>query len=90
MMTFSQIATATLDQLTDELAAAGWDSSQTELHDAKEAVARLLCEMRGPFDLLDEDNDTIRRATTEETVESVLAGPAGWILVDNERCYVAE
>jgi len=42
MMTFDQIATATLDQLTDELAAAGWDSCETSIDAARESVARLL------------------------------------------------
>ena len=43
-MKFNEIATATLDQLTDELAAAGWDSTQTEIGEAREAVANLLLE----------------------------------------------
>lgn len=89
MMTLDQIATANLDQLTDELAAAGWDSTQTELRDAQEAVARLLCEANGDYDLRDERNDLIREATTDEVVESVLAGPEGWIEVDGRKCYVS-
>ena len=90
MMTIDQIATAPLDRLTAELAAAGWDSTQTELSDAREAVARLLYSDVGPFLLCDSENgDTIRRATEAETVESVLAGPEGHIMVDGRRCYVA-
>jgi hypothetical protein len=89
MMTIDQIATASIDQLTDELAAAGWDSAQTELSDAREAAARLLHSAAGPFDLIDsETNDVIREATESETVESVLAGPEGHITVDGRRCYV--
>lgn len=44
MMTFSEVATATLDQLTDELAAAGWDSCETSVESARESMARLLAE----------------------------------------------
>lgn len=45
MMTFAQIKTATLDQLTDELVAAGWDSTQTDVTEAREAVTNLLLEV---------------------------------------------
>jgi hypothetical protein len=89
MMHIDQIATATLEQLTDELAAAGWDSTQADIREAREAVARLLHETAGPFDLRGEDNETIRKATVEETVASILAGAEGWIRVDGVRCYVA-
>jgi len=90
MMKFSQIATASLDQLTDELASAGWDSTQTDIRDARDAVARLLHETVGPFDIRDsETNDDLREATADETAESVCAGPEGHILVDGRRCYVA-
>jgi hypothetical protein len=91
MMNFSQIATATLDQLTAELAAACWDSTQTETYDAREAVARMLYEIVGPFDLCDsETNDDIREATDDEAAESVNAGPGGHILVAGRKCYVAQ
>lgn len=42
MMTLAQINDATLDQLTDELGAAGWDSEEYRLITARESVARLL------------------------------------------------
>lgn len=45
MMTIAQVKTATLDQLTDELAAAGWDSTQQTLDEAREAVTRLLTQV---------------------------------------------
>jgi inactivated superfamily I helicase len=45
MMTIEQVQTATLDQLTDELAAAGWDSTQQTLGEAREAVLALLAEV---------------------------------------------
>lgn len=89
MMTYDQIATATMEQLTDELAAAGWESTQTEIREAREAVARLLYETAGPFELRAEFIGTIRKATADEAVESVLAGPEGWIMVDGVRCYVS-
>ena len=90
MMTLAQVSTATLDQLTDELAAAGWDSTQTDVHDAREAVVRLMHETCGPFDLHDETNDVIGEATVEQAVASVLAGPEGWINSRGTCCYVAE
>lgn len=90
MLHFNDIPLATLEQLTDELAAAGWDSTQTEIHDAREAVARLLHETVGPFDLQDSaTNDVLRPATADEAAESVNAAAEGHILVDGRRCYVA-
>ena len=90
MLHFNEISNATLDQLTDELAAAGWDSTQTEIGDAREAVARLLHETVGPFDLQDSaTNEVIRTATADEAAESANAGAEGHILVDGRRCYVA-
>lgn len=44
MMTFSQINIATLDQLTDELAAAGINADGLELQQAREGVVNLLLE----------------------------------------------
>jgi hypothetical protein len=88
MMTLTQVAVANLETLTDELAAAGWGSTQTSVSEAREAVVRLLCEVSGPFDLCDENNDTVREATTDEVIESVMAGAEGWISVDGKRCYV--
>jgi hypothetical protein len=88
MMSLLEVAVANLETLTNELAAAGWDSTQTEVRDAREAVARLLCEANGPYELCDENNDTIRDATVEEVIESVLAGAEGWIMVDGVKCYV--
>lgn len=46
-MNFDEIATASLDALTDELAAAGWDSTQTDIGEAREAVTNLLLETKG-------------------------------------------
>jgi hypothetical protein len=90
MIHYTEIANATLDQLTDELAAAGWDSTQTEIGDAREAVARLLHETVGPFDLQDSETDeVIRAATADEAAESANAGAEGHILIDGRRCYVA-
>jgi hypothetical protein len=89
MMTLNQVAVADLDTLTDELGAACWESNQTCVHEAREAVARLLCEYAdSPFGLYDEDDRRISDATTDQVVESVQAGPEGWILVDGVRCYV--
>ena len=89
MMAYNEIRNATLDQLTDELAAAGWDSTQTELYEARDAVARLICETQ-ELDLHDyRTGDSIRKATADEAGESINAGDEGVITVDCQRCYVA-
>ena len=44
MMTYDKIATATFDDLTSELAAAGWDSTQQTIEEARYAVYRLIDE----------------------------------------------
>ena len=91
-MNFSQIATASLDELNDELAAAGWESRISSRPDARCAVARLLHETFGPFDLRDsETNENIRDATAAEAADCVSAGSEGHILdLDGRKCYVAE
>jgi hypothetical protein len=89
-LTLDQLATATADRLTDELAAAGWDSTTRPVNELRADVARLLHEFWGPFDLTDERGEVIREATLGETIDSVLAGPEGWIEVDGQRCYVTE
>ena len=89
-LTLATLHNADADRLTDELAAAGLDSTERPLNELRADVARLLAETFGPFDLCDEAGDTIREATTDETVESVQSGPEGWIEVDGRRCYVQE
>jgi len=44
MMKSNEVSTATLEQLTNELAAAGWDSTQTNIEDAREAVLNLIAD----------------------------------------------
>lgn len=89
MMTLTQAGQASLDELNAELGAAGHYSGNTELYDARAAIAHVLYVHSGPFDLLDsETNDVIREATYQETVDSLLASPEGHILVDGRRCYV--
>jgi len=91
MMTLRKIAMSKLDELTSELAAAGWDSTQTDTRVARDAVARMLHETVGPFDLRDsETNETLRKATADETANSANAGPWGHILVDGRKCYVTQ
>jgi hypothetical protein len=88
MIHCTEISTATLDRLTDELAAAGWDSDETSLHAARESVARLINSCVG-LDLIDsETNEVIRKSTDDEAAESVNAGAEGHIDVDGRRCYV--
>jgi hypothetical protein len=52
----SDLDEATLDQLTDELAAAGWESGQSTEDDARKAVRKLLSETFAKFEALAEFN----------------------------------
>lgn len=86
----ADLFTASTDRLNEELAATGSDCIGAYRFKLVEAVVRLMHRDYGPFDLLDEAGNVIREATAEETAESVLAGPEGWIEVDGQRCYVSE
>jgi hypothetical protein len=88
MMTFSQIATADLGQLTDELAAAGWDSTQADICDARDALARLLNEVSGMRLYDSETNEPVGDATDDQAAESARS-IEGHILVDGRKCYVS-
>ena len=98
MMTYDQIATATLEQLTDELAAAGWDSTQTDIRDAREAVRCLLLEMSGVPSFrfaTDSETGTIEAKTFGQAVDklremvpsaAVADGAWGWVQdLDGQR-----
>lgn len=89
-LTLATLHNADADRLTDELAAAGWDSTERPINELRADVARLLAETFGPFGLCNEAGDTIREATVAETVDSVQSGPEGWIEVDGRLCYVQE
>lgn len=90
MMSFTEIWNAEIDELTDELAAAGWSSEETNVDDARQSVARLVNEY-GDLRLYDSDaGDLIRsQVSGDEAARSCLT-PEGHILVDGVRCYVAE
>ncbi len=89
-MNFSEIATADLDALTTELAAAGWDSTQTAEYDAKQAVARLRNEV-GDLRLYDsETGDLITSEVSDDQAAESCLTPEGHILIDSRRVYVAE
>ena len=89
MICYNEIRTLTLDQITDELAAAGWDSTQTEIYAARAAMARLVCVTQGCVLVGSETGDTIRAATDDEAASSINAGAEGHIIVDGRKCYVA-
>jgi hypothetical protein len=82
-------ADATLEQLTDELAAAGWDSCETSIDSARESVARLLNSAVGLTLYDSETARFIRPATDAEAAESANAGHEGHIMADGRKCYVA-
>lgn len=90
MMNFSEIATADLDTLTTELAAAGWDSTQTTEYEARQAVARLRNEV-GDLRLYDsKTGDLITSWVSDvQAAESCLTAE-GHIIVDDRDVYVAE
>lgn len=90
MMTLAQVKTATLDELTDELAAACWDSTQTNLIDARDAVARLLNEL-GDLRLYDsETGELITSTVTDDQAAESAQTIEGHITVDGRKCYVSE
>jgi hypothetical protein len=90
MMLFTNIASATLDALTDELAAACWDSTQTSVIDARDAVARLL-NTYGDLRLYDsETGELITSSVTDDQAAESAQSVEGHILVDGRKCYVAE
>lgn len=89
MMTFSEISTATLDQLTAAMAAAGRDSTMTDVATAREGVAMLLNDLND-LELLDsETGDTLSTDVTDEQACESCHTPEGHIMVDGRRCYVA-
>ena len=89
-MNIQDIINASIEELTDELAAAGCESTTTDIHYAREAVARLIDETYGPFDLLDSiTQEFVGEATADQAAESATA-PCGIILVDGRAVYVAE
>lgn len=86
-MTFSEITTATLDQLAQELGDDRYTADTIE--DARKVLAIRIATFIG-VDLIDsETNEVIRRASQDEAAESVAAGHEGHILVAGRKCYVA-
>jgi hypothetical protein len=82
MMPFTDLSLATLDQLTDELAAAGWDSTHVDAHDARQAVARLINEV-GYLQLYDsETGDLITSEVSDDQASDSCLTVEGHILVD--------
>jgi len=89
MISYSEIATADLDTLTTELGAAGRDSTQTEVADAREAVACLLNDI-GDLRLYDsETGELIRSTVTDDEAVVSAQTPEGHIIIDDRKCYVA-
>lgn len=89
-MTFDQIATATLHELTDELAAAGVDSTQTDIIAAREAVACLLNELSLLELRCSHTNDVIDHFPTDEQACGSCHTPEGHIYSGGRKCYVAQ
>jgi len=87
MMTFDQIATATIDKLNAELGDENYTADT--IADARRVLAMRIAAFVG-VDLIDnETNEVIRRAEYEEAAESANAGPEGHIMADGRKCYVA-
>jgi len=89
MMTIDQVCSATFEELTDELAAAGWDSCEYSVENARRSVARLINSVQGCSLFDSETARYIRPASDTEAAESAVSGAEGHILVDGRRCYVA-
>jgi hypothetical protein len=88
MMSFDQVSAATLEELTDELAAAGLNPGEIGLEEARDNVARLLNSVVGLALFDSETARWIRPATDDEAAESANSGPEGHILVAGRKCYV--
>lgn len=72
MMTLSKVSVATLDELTDELGAAGWDSTAKDVGQARVDVVRLLCEVLGPPKLVNiQTGEVYRTAFVYEAVSAI-------------------
>jgi hypothetical protein len=90
MIKIDSLADATLEELNEELAAAGFESTHTDLHSARLAVASLMAETPG-YHLMAYDNaEPLRAATAAEILESALSGPEGVIEIDGVSCYVEQ
>ena len=85
MMTFDEISVADLDALTTELAAAGWDSTQSDVRDARQAVARLINDT-GDLRMYDSDTGDLitSEVSNDHAAESCLTAE-GHILVDTRH-----
>ena len=77
MMTFNEIATATLDQLTDELAAAGLNAGEIGIEEARDNVARLLAGMVDSCELMDQLD-----AAEIPSVQNWEIGSTAWQVAD--------
>jgi hypothetical protein len=85
MMTYGEAMAATLDQLTDELAAAGWDSTQQTREEALEAVLALIAETQL----------TLGIKTMNEVRINLMAGVAvealdnngAWVLIESGATF---
>jgi len=90
MMTFDEIATAEIETLTSELAAAGWDSAQKDVRDARQAVARLLNDT-GDLRLYDSDTgDLVTSEVSDDMAAESCLTPEGHILVDTRNDAVLQ
>ncbi len=81
-ITKAQAQVATLEQLTDELAAAGWDSTQNTQAEALDAVLALIGETQGTVrfsedgsvSMVWEDGKPVR-CPTQHDMDSLPVGP---------------
>jgi len=90
MMDFADVSTATLNALTDELAAAGRDSTQTDVYDARQAVARMLNDT-GDLRLYDSDTgDLVTSEVSDEMAAESCLTAEGHFQIGGRRVYVAE
>lgn len=76
MMTRKQVATATLDELNEELAAAGFPSGETDLANARKAVRAVIAEFQRSAKTA--DGLTIYDLQPQASELCVVAGPEGY------------
>lgn len=88
-MNISEIMTKSLGELTDELAAGGYDSTMTCIHEARDAVAKMLNEYHdlGLYDYY--TGERIADATDDQAAESARC-PGGAFDLDGRTVFVAD
>ena len=90
-LTLADVASADTTRLMKALSIIGYDVTDMEIRDVRAAVAKMLYDNHGPYELCDENGEPFRWATIDEMIEfATTAWVDGYIMVDGKRCRVME